>query len=121
MAFYRNMVVPTKSEDIAFEEFLKELPADYSEMAHEFFERDGARNFATWSSAVGHNRTTRKQKFAHCQCLFLNSFKWQICIVIGVSYHLDMHSQLLYTINLSLNVARRILLPESFSVITSRI
>jgi hypothetical protein len=57
MAFYRNMVVPTKSEDIAFEEFLKELPADYSEMAHEFFERDGARNFATWSSAVGQLRT----------------------------------------------------------------
>ena len=36
MAFYRNMVVPTKSENIAFEEFLKELPADYSEMAYEF-------------------------------------------------------------------------------------
>jgi len=37
MAFYRNMVVPTKFEDIAFEEFLKELPADYySEMAYEF-------------------------------------------------------------------------------------
>jgi len=26
------MVVPTKSEDIAFEVILKELPADYSEM-----------------------------------------------------------------------------------------
>jgi len=36
MAFYRKMVVPTKFEDIAFEEFLKELPADYSEMAYEF-------------------------------------------------------------------------------------
>lgn len=36
MVFYRNMVVPPKSEDIAFEEFLKELPADYSEMAYEF-------------------------------------------------------------------------------------
>jgi hypothetical protein len=36
MAFYRNIVVPTKSEDIVFEEFLKELPADYSEMAYEF-------------------------------------------------------------------------------------
>ena len=36
MDFYRNMVVPTKSENIAFEEFLKELPADYSEMAYEF-------------------------------------------------------------------------------------
>ena len=35
-AFYRNIVVPTKSEDIAFEEFLKELPADYFEMAYEF-------------------------------------------------------------------------------------
>jgi len=36
VAFYRNMIVPPKSEDIAFEEFLKELPADYSEMAYEF-------------------------------------------------------------------------------------
>jgi len=29
MAFYKNMVVPTKSEDIAFEEFLKELPEHF--------------------------------------------------------------------------------------------
>ena len=36
MAFYRNMAIPTKPEDIAFEEFLKELPADYYEMAYEF-------------------------------------------------------------------------------------
>ena len=35
-AFYRNMAIPTKSEDIAFEEFLKELPTDYYEMAYEF-------------------------------------------------------------------------------------
>lgn len=30
------MPVPAKSQDIAFEEFLKELPADYHEMAYEF-------------------------------------------------------------------------------------
>jgi hypothetical protein len=30
------MVVPPKSQDITFEEFLKELPAEYHEMAYEF-------------------------------------------------------------------------------------
>ena len=30
------MVVPPKSQDISFEEFLKELPAEYHEMAYEF-------------------------------------------------------------------------------------
>ena len=36
VAFYRIMIIPPKSEDITFEEFLKELPADYSEIAYEF-------------------------------------------------------------------------------------
>lgn len=30
------MLIPPKSQDISFEEFLKELPADYHEMAYEF-------------------------------------------------------------------------------------
>jgi hypothetical protein len=30
------MIVPPKSQDIAFDEFLKELPAEYHEMAYEF-------------------------------------------------------------------------------------
>ena len=30
------MVVPPKSQDITFEEFLKELPDEYHEMAYDF-------------------------------------------------------------------------------------